>query len=254
MLQAQSELSFAIALNNNAVACIHEGNYEEAANILVQALCSTKRYLYGCDNSLGEANQKSQSTDLNVFRIRSHVMPCDAEVFRPEIQQGQTVYMYNRPFMIPTCSCHLAFPSCNSSEEENLRSAAHGTTIIFNLALSYHLASKTSILVRTSYLQKAAKLYELAYNMCSVDTENRFATIRSSGTLFVLATLNNMGLIYSQLKDSCRSNQCFGSILSMMVYILDDSSERIHNFADLEVFLRNVSVFLVETNKAAAAA
>jgi len=88
------------------------------------------------------------------------------------------------------------------------------TMVTFNLALANQLASAKKMAEPAdaqSMLRKAVKLYELAFSM---QQEEQF----DGNTLFTLATVNNLGLIHSQLNDRRAANQCFEYLLSTLMY------------------------------------
>lgn len=93
------------------------------------------------------------------------------------------------------------------------------TLVTFNLALAYQLNGTSKATNPTEVpimLRKAAKLYELAFGMQQAEGFD-------NNTLFTLATVNNLGLIHSQLNDRPAADQCFEYLLSTLMYLTDCS-------------------------------
>jgi tetratricopeptide (TPR) repeat protein len=118
------------------------------------------------------------------------------------------------------------------------------TMVTFNLALAKQLTSVQGLAADSkAMLRKASKLYELAFSM---QQEEEF----DGNTLFTLATVNNLGLIHSQLNDNMAADKCFEYLLSTLMYLTNSGGER-HAFFD--GFFRNATT-LIQKSKAAPAA
>jgi hypothetical protein len=226
-----SELSFTEELNNKAILLLHDGKYEEAIQILACALHATKRHMD--DDSKGQEQEEKMRLDLDkLLVIQSPVVACEEDLVQHE-QQGLTAYVCNRAIVIPHCS------NLKSAYESSILC---GTIVIFNLALSYHLAAKGSP-KRKVYLHKAAKLYELAYNL---HIEHNMKSV-----IFSMATINNLGLVHEALRHTESSRRCFQHVLSTMMCLIDCGD---YVLSEHEAFVHNASIFVMRTNAAAAAA
>lgn len=124
------------------------------------------------------------------------------------------------------------------------------TMVTFNLALANQLASCKKVADPSecqAMLRKAVKLYELAFSM---QQEEQF----DGNTLFTLATVNNLGLIHSQLNDRMAANQCFEYLLSTLMYFNNSNGQRPANSAEFfDGFFRNASSLIQKSASAPAA-
>mmetsp|Transcript_27159 Transcript_27159/g.76384 ORF Transcript_27159/g.76384 Transcript_27159/m.76384 type:complete len:328 (-) Transcript_27159:152-1135(-) len=96
---------------------------------------------------------------------------------------------------------------------------------IFNLALSHHIhamgMAKEGGLREQSMevFEKARRLYELAFQLYTDDSDEGAAV--EGGLLFLLATVNNLGMIHQQLGRPEPAHKCFQHVLSTMVFLID---------------------------------
>ena len=115
--------------------------------------------------------------------------------------------------------------------------------VLYNLGLSFHLSA-----METNSLDKvlrAKMLYEMAFEMHM--EEGCDVTL-----LYTLALMNNLGLIYHVLGECQRSQHCFQSMLSTMMFLLEaDDARKIKQWDGL---LSNVLSYVYHDSKVAAPA
>jgi tetratricopeptide (TPR) repeat protein len=80
-------------------------------------------------------------------------------------------------------------------------------------------------------LQRAAKLYELAFKM------QRDAQL-DNNVLFTMAALNNLGVIHHQLENKETATKCFEQVLSTVMFMVDCGEAEV--CGHLDGFLHNV--------------
>jgi hypothetical protein len=115
--------------------------------------------------------------------------------------------------------------------------------IIFNLALAHHLAGVENSCNHV-LLQKAVKLYELAFTLAQT------YGIGDDSILFHLAIINNLGQLYKELKRNVLAGKCFHQLLSMLMCLLDSSDD---DPASYEEFFSNVYHLIFPIGSVAAA-
>ena len=191
-----------IELNNRAATLIQNNSYVAAISSLTTALQSTQQRFESFDT----VNPPMQGLSLNECMTSAR----SDEMTTPDANRQTSKQMYQRPIHVPKCWRQ------SESHESNLIISA---VIMFNLGLSHHLEAvetqrkcKTSI---TSLLSKAAKLYELAYNMVM---ESHSET---SNLIFVMTVVNNLGMVYEMLQDDETAEEYFKHLLSMLMVVVD---------------------------------
>jgi hypothetical protein len=128
------------------------------------------------------------------------------------------------------------------------------TIVVFNLALSLHLRAmetkdKSS---RTYHLQRAAQLYEQAYNLQWAHGTGVLATTN----LFSMAALNNLGQVFRCLREDEKAGHCFAHLKSTLLFMVDRNGENLKgSFEYIRGFFRTTSYLMSrDMNKEAAAA
>ena len=148
---------------------------------------------------------------LDPSMIQSQLSSC----CQLEDQDNNEQYMYSHGIVIPS----------------NLDSRCIPSVILFNLALSHHLAAAARPSHQKRFLlEKAVRLYVLAYTFQS--------KLGCSNVLFTLATSNNLGLIHTELEHSDMSKQCFDHLLSVLMLVVD--SQNGNRVGHLDGFVQNV--------------
>lgn len=214
----------AVDLSNSGVACLELGDY----NAAVQALSRSLKY---CHHIMDEAKDSVAPINTTLDTCLQASQTAKAQVPTSSCER----YLYQQAARIPL------------NVGSNYRAAVLVSTLVtFNLALAYQLMSTYKAAEPSQaqiLLMKAVKLYELAFGM---QQEEGF----DNNALFTLATVNNLGLIHSQLNDRTAANQCFQYLLSTLLYLNNDSS---HGNELFEAFYRNASSMIPKSESAPAA-
>lgn len=215
--------STAIRMSNYGVALMEQGQ-------IIPAVGALSRALKMCRRMMDEAEDypAPMSTSLDACMEASRMKPKkDSRLTRGER------YLYQQAVRIPV------------DVGSNYRACVMVSTMVtFNLALAKQLTAVQGLAADPKVmLRKASKLYELAFHM---QQEEKF----DDNTLFALATVNNLGLIHSQLNDRMAADQCFEYLLSTLMYLTNSGEERHHFF---DGFLRNATTQIQKSESAPAA-
>lgn len=209
-----------IQKNNEAVYQISSGKFPEAIENLTSALNACRQYM-------GEECQlESERPITSLDQCMTH---SEATHF-PEDKGRNGSYVYRQGIYIPI-----------EVAQERQSSVMVSTILIFNLALAQQLPEANPV-SKQSKLIKAARLYDLAFNM---QREEQLG----DNIYFALATVNNLGVIYQQLEEKEAANQCFEHLLSTLMLVLD-CGESTPQFGR---FIHNATSILSKTVSAPAA-
>jgi hypothetical protein len=148
----------------------------------------------------------------------------------------QMTFMYRRAIYIDDAAEDT---SCSYESREVVLAV-----LIFNLALAYQLAAVKTTTANDRYLKKAAKLYALAIQILHEEQ-------LESSTLFSMTCINNMGLVYQDLRDIVAAQKCFEHLLSTLMFLVDCGEADV--VPDMDGFLMNTSHLVVAQASAAAA-
>ncbi len=213
----------AITLSNSGVALMERGELNAALGALSHSLKFCHIIM---DKAMDSSSPMNTSLDACMEASRSGKVDtsrCAGER-----------YLYQQAVRIPL------------DVGSNYRACVMISTLVtFNFALANHRISTLKAAdpaEAQQMLRNAAKLYELAFSM---QQEEGF----TNNTLFTLATVNNLGLIHSQLNDRTAANQCFEYLLSTLMYLTDCSKGS--DFFD--GFFRNATTLIPKTESAPAA-
>lgn len=161
---------------------------------------------------------------------------------------GEENFVYRRAICIPTRTLMDFLP------DEHDRSLVISISTIFNLALAHHLRAMelkddgddNDRRYKQLQLKRAVLLYELAYKL-------QMEGISGSGlsTVFVMATLNNLGQIHKILMQHDTACECFQHLLSTLMFALDTGG--VLPVSDLDGFFRNTAFLMFRAPAAGAA-
>jgi tetratricopeptide (TPR) repeat protein len=236
-----NNIQLAIELNNQAAALIGNGQFKSSFPALTSALKMSKKYLIDFADHEEDQNSapvKQTSLDECMLANNSSVQDDEQEELSDDDAVDQGYYIYNRAIHI----------SASFIEETTRHHSIVMVSVvaIFNLALAHHLTAieeKNFLLLR-----KAAKLYELSHNM-QIEEEWMENT-----SLFTMAIINNLGLIYRCLDESETSGKCFQQLLSTLMFFIDCGLENKRAVSEFAGFFRNTSYLIVHHSSGAAAA
>ena len=257
-----------IELNNVAASFICEGNFSQAINELKLALKESRQQIVSNTASGADGAASSFALTSGVVQqhpqqprktLDDHMKASSSTSTRTEddctmmldFNNIDTCFIYRRPISVS----HVP----DVDIESNIVSSA---AILFNMALSYHLAADSLLTshegyygggdndtncLRRSYLLKAAKLYEYGYIM---EREE----LSFSSPLYTMATINNMAVVYQSLNDHASSQGLFQNLLSTIMFLLTCGESDCVGSSNFDGFLRNVTKLLGTRSPAAAAA
>jgi tetratricopeptide (TPR) repeat protein len=222
---SSSDTKLTVKLNNTSVALISSGEYGRAISRLSKALVlANKRVLENSSESHG-------SLDVTLDRCMAQSPLTDDD---GNDESERSLFLYQRAIYLAD-----GMPFCYRT------SVLASVIIIFNLALAHQLdAMKQPSKRSRKCLKKAAKLYELAHSI--YHENNDF----EESAVFVLASVNNLGLIYQELHDTNTAQKCFQHLLSTLMFLVDCGEG---NVSEFEGFFRNTSHLIVKETTAAAA-
>jgi tetratricopeptide (TPR) repeat protein len=220
-MTATTAKQIAIQQNNSAMSLIAAGDYDAAISTLSSALTT-------CKLVMGEADEHHQPVKISLDQCMTQSPAAQAKTSNEDENDH---YMYRQAIQIPL-----------TIESNYQASTMVSVMIIFNLALAHQLSAVGSD-KKQSKLRKAAKLYELSFNL---QRDENF----ENNVVFTMATVNNMGLIYHKLNDGETANKCFEHLLSTLMFLIDCGDGGV---CELDGFLRNVSNVISEPCSAAAA-
>jgi tetratricopeptide (TPR) repeat protein len=217
-----------INLNNEAVSLINQGKHENAAKILGHALTLSKQNMLGASDSVCSKAKANFSLD--------HCMIQSASTNKlAQHTKGGSFYIYQQAILLPQ-NMPADFDS----------SIITSIIIIFNLALAHHLVANDHAGVeKQRFLKKAAKLYELALNLHSQEKN-------LDSTIYIMACVNNLGLIYRELSDVSTAERCFQHLLQTLMFMVDCRRDTF-DFSLLDGFFNNATRRMCKRTTAAAA-
>jgi hypothetical protein len=239
-LPAQKQsINYIINMNSNktnTITSINDGACQIEAGDYRSAIVSLAMALKSCKASTGVVEQRQEATEYSFdFDLLMTQGPVDKKD-RSTADTDQMAYI--RPIYIPE----------RLGQESAFDAQVVFSVAVFNLALAHHLGGMEDTPSSTNLLQKAAKLYEFGVHI----QEGQQSDDYSTGILFFLATLNNLGDVHRRLGNTMKSEQCFGQLLSILMF-LNDSGEQ-SSSSNLEMFFRSTFFLVSPTHDNAAAA
>lgn len=183
--------------NNEAVLQLSAGVMVDAIKNFTLAL-NISRQCMGDDHG-DETEQEGSAVSLDQY------MACSEEIPSLESQDSDCCYVHRQGIPIPLDAAS-GYYSC----------VMMSSVIIYNLALAQQLSCSSPDTRRNpAKLIKAARLYDLAFNMQRND-ENL-----GDNVCFTLAIVNNLGVVYRELGDLEAARKCFEHVLSTLMLVLD---------------------------------
>lgn len=146
----------------------------------------------------------------------------------------------------PSIFCHAIYiPSDLDISSYRSKITVSGA-VVFNLALAHHAFAMEMDCreLREQVLRKAAKLYELGYNL-------QRAQGMITNSLFALAAINNIGQIFESLGEREKAQTCFNHLLSTLMFLIDCRQVNVTQF---DCFFRNTSHLIFQRGASTAEA
>jgi tetratricopeptide (TPR) repeat protein len=233
-----------VHLNNHAVSLLQTGDFENAIAFFSAAFKSSKDALH--QPSCCDSVDTQPFTSLDDC-IREGPIPCDPACSVKKGTMETEDFIVRTSIFIPHS---LQFPAYRCKIRVT-------TIVVFNLALSFHLRAMETKnqSSRTHHLQRAAQLYEQAYNLQWTHGTGVLATTN----LFSMAALNNLGQVFRCLCEDEKAGHCFAHLLSTLLFMVDHrnaENRRKESFEYIPGFFRTTSYLLSrdDRNKNTAAA
>jgi hypothetical protein len=221
----------------NTITSINDGACQIEAGDYRSAIVSLAMALKSCKASTEVVEQGQEAAQYSFdFDLLMTQGPVDKKERSTTDIPDQMAYI--RPIYIPE----------RLGQENGFDAQAVFSVAVFNLALAHHLGGMEDTPSSINLLQKAAKLYEFGVHI----QEGHQSDDYSTGILFFLATLNNLGDVHRRLGNNMKSEQCFGQLLSILMF-LSDSGEQASS-SNLEVFFRSTFYLVSPTHVTAATA
>ena len=218
-------------LNNRACIYIHQGDYENAITILKEGLQIAKQSTkeaqeeqshHCCSSSAATTTPTTQSPqdchDESAAVASFEMTP--GEVLKTTAQAASTAAAKfrcgdpSKPFV---CDDPIPITSFPITMEGDDIVAYLSFTLLFNLALSYHLrALQDDSMCRevsSRLFETAQRLYEYTFQLQSQLTE--------VSVLTTVALLNNLAQVHKSLKNEFEAYQCEKLLLSALLLIVD---------------------------------
>ena len=209
-----------IACNNQGARCIERGDFPNAIRHLSFGIKTYKRTWRKLQPKKSSADAAVTSIDIDEIMRKMPNDPTDE------------ISMYYYP---------VFFPEMDTSSNDV--AGLFVTTITFNLALSNHLYAIQS--GNKLCFRAAARLYKHGFHL------ERQRGDYSVSPFFLMATLNNLGLLYQVTKQKDRSERCFRQLLATLMYVVLSKGAQP---SDLERYFGNTSISLFNRHKKCAAA
>ena len=229
-----SPLTLAIHYNNEGTYHLKKGDYETAINELLSALRLLKKAM--------RASSYDDARPCNMGEYSSlQTSPFSYEVgTERDFEEFPSTYIYRNPLRIKCGIVTECRDSCNKV----------ASTIVFNLALVYHLRGVYPLehgrKSRDEDLKKSVCFYEKAFVLQQNEKcgENG---IRS------LATLNNLAHVHYLVRNDLKANTCWHMLLSLIVIITDSCRTNV-SVDEVSCFLGSVTHLILKDTGTAPAA
>lgn len=217
-----------VRLNNAAVAYIRDGNLEQATTVLSNVLSMTKHLMLRSQlepTLLSPEAKTHYSCILDACMLETLDLPED---FIWLMSSNSKFMMYQSPIRMPADINQASYDSITLTS----------LIVMFNLALAHHRSAveEPSHKKRVSLLRKAAKIYELGLHLHS--HESRFGS-----AVYLLACVNNLGVLYQELQQVDTARRCFGHLLKILMMVTTNLNRSCHDNISmlLDGFFQNVS-------------
>lgn len=197
-MDSADRLYMIVTLNNLGASSLKNGNISKALESLSAAFCAVKELYYD------DTTRAGQTTEGIEYRLDD----CMTMPLLNEANNDDEDCVYRHPITLPALTIKAS------------RQANHVTTIaiIFNLALTHHLLGKMPNRQNTnSMLKKAMRLYEYALALQQSSRRHLLVVVTKSSTFFIMAAINNLGLVQKDLNETESSEKCFQQLLSILM-------------------------------------
>ena len=213
--------------SNAGATLLENGDYSGALSYFRAALQTSKLLINEKSPQSKNQVQNERLLHLDSFMINGSVSRDSSNGNR---------FFYRHAIQVPEeCSSIIL----NDTHSNAILSAI----VIFNLALFHQRAAADNAQLNgagcdpAGLLQKAIRLYESLFTLL------QRGDIEDGSTLYMLHTLNNLGLAYEALNEKEKSEQCFRQVLSTVMCISTSDHDYLDgvNLSSLECFFGSTS-------------
>jgi tetratricopeptide (TPR) repeat protein len=193
-----NDCSDIMAFNNLGAQHIQTGDYQTATEYLSAALKLSKQQSNAdCLEEYNEVYHHSVTTNIDTWMSQNYCCVSDS------IDSSHGEFVYRDPILI------LSNASASSHD------LAIPIVITFNLGLTYYLLGTTMdhTVDRLVLLRSSMRLYQYSFRL------QRSLGRASRSPRYFMATINNAGIVYSNLGETRNADQCFQQLLTLLMYM-----------------------------------
>jgi tetratricopeptide (TPR) repeat protein len=197
-------VSLVVHWNTKGARFLKEGHLKDAIVCFSKGLRACKLILATCENDQ-ETNHRTAGTPQLNISLDSY---CTNDLVAKGTltdDDNQVSYTYDQPIDSPSLSC-LTY-----AEAEKVLPAI----LIFNQGLAQHQYGMKNN--SPQHLQKATALYECGLNLLIAKDRLWYTS-----ACYIIACLNNMGLIYRHLNQSEAAEKCFQQLLTTLIVLVQN--------------------------------
>jgi hypothetical protein len=205
-----------LASNRNAVEMLARGSYRDAVFAFRSTLLMLLPQISDEPDVFEEVLDGSPEISVEMVSCQTS----ESARARSNMEDSNFEF-YNKAFRIIGTEDSSIFGSVRKQNQASV-------TVLYNMALSYHLMAIHSATARHANLNKALKLYEMAYQINA-----RRIVLPSIDNFFAMAILNNMGSIHAYLFDLERMHHCLEGLrrfLSFPPHGYDPANDGVEQF------------------------
>lgn len=237
----------AIRMNLRGVHHMESSRFAAAINEFSRALTTVKAVLSQQEDPMDDCEHCCCDT---VQKLAFQFSDDDDE--EEEHEDEDTTMMQigqpeDQPFIFQSAIIVTFSPNVSPQAPEDFQSLVKfSAAILFNLALSYHLAAMeaSSDIKQKKLLKKALTFYKLAYTMMQ-DTHN-------NGVMETMAIANNLGHVQLTVGDMDKAKQCYEHLLSTIMFVTDCGDRQ--SIRHFDGFFHSVQTVVLSSHKQAAQA
>jgi hypothetical protein len=204
-------MSFIISTSNTGAHCLASGDCDSSIEHLSTAFKQSR------DEVLKEASRRkaSGSPPGGMEPGHDHHRSCgdliEAWMTKaPEEVDLYSHYIYSSPIFIPL----------NANHNDAILVSV---VVSFNLGLAFLEAARRDggdWLTRSTRLRQGLKLFQYSFRL-----QRARGKKASQSILFFMATVNNIGVMYSNLGETSHANECFHQLLALLMCINANANE-----------------------------
>ena len=231
-------------LNNQGVQFLQEGHYEDATYCFIEAMQGINRQMVSPPVDLGSsitAESDHSSYFISLDGQDDYYDCCSPYPTTPSHDAGSDLFLF-RSALLLSGDREKSSDCCSTSCSNTSFTKSTFVTVLYNLALSYHL--KALDLQDIQSLTQALSYYQIAYR---VVVSGATASLPQ-----VMAIFNNIGHVHRLLRNDDGAKNCFQHLLSVMMLV--QQTGEVNRINKWDGFLSNVFGLIGEGPNPASAA